>query len=133
MKPRSLKRLSHKELEQESRRLRAQREAEERWQSFGNLTDNEIKELSGYEFRRAPNTLRKQLRRYRLLLKVEKPERADAMWNDLSVVDYRNPTEVVVVQCCHILYRYWSGFILHFDGKKYTKTSRRYESTTIQV
>lgn len=133
MDPRIWKRLSSEERQKEVQRLRAQRQAEERWRSLRNLTDNEIKELSAYEFGRAPNVLRQQLRHHRLLLKVERPDLARAMWNKLSSVDYRNPTEVVVVQCCHILSRYLSEVSLRFNGKTYTKNSQECEPATIQI
>lgn len=92
--------------------------------TLGRLTEEEIRELSDFEYEAGPETVTAQLRRYYLKLKAEQPERADVMWDELPVIDDRVLTEEEVIALCHILYRYWSGFIIYFQGKSYTKSSR---------
>jgi hypothetical protein len=92
---------------------------------MGNLTEEEIRELGDFEFETGA-------RRYYLKLKSEKPKKAEQMLADLPEIDDSTLTEEQVMDLCHILYRYWSGFILTFKNQSYTKSTQPIPDSAIR-
>lgn len=101
---------------------RAEDEAQCRrvWKSLGNLTNVEIEELLTLEFT-GVSTVPQQIRRYYLKLKCEKPAEAARMWNAIPRSYRRRVTSKrAVKRLCAILYRFWRGFVISFNGRTYS-------------
>lgn len=105
---------------------------ESRWRRAGNLTEEEIRELGNFEFETCPETIHAQLRRYYLKLKIQKPEEALRMQADMPKIDEEALTEEEVINLCHVLYKYMSGFLLYFKGQCFTKSNSPISDSTIR-
>jgi hypothetical protein len=94
--------------------------------SLGNLSESEIEELLTLEFV-DQLTVSQQLRRYYLKLKSEKPAKAEQMWAAIPRSYKRRVTSrKAVKRLCATLYCYWSGFVLHFNGRTYSVSGQKF-------
>jgi len=104
----------------DARRAELQRDMEKNLQQSGNLTAQEIKQLMTFEWKQAPSTVEEQLQKYFLQLKDWNPARATALHAEIQPLLRRGVKTLEDVKAaCEILRKYWSGFILVFNGESY--------------
>ena len=97
-------------------------------QRLGNLTGSEVNELVDFEIYHGVSTVDDQVRRYYLKTKSEKPVQAAQMLAETSPLLERGiGNQSDVEQLCTILYRYWSGFLINFNGASYTMTNHQFK------
>lgn len=100
--------------EMERGRLEAKERMEKRERQIGNLTEDEIQELSGYEFDAGPDTVRKQVRRYFLKLKSSQPEKAGILLENVEpFLQKKVETEQEVYDLSIIIAEFFNGVIIH--------------------
>ena len=97
-------------------------------EDIGNLTRLEIKELEQFEFPKGHSTIEDQVRRYHLKLKSDRPDIAEQMLTDTSQIlqkGIHNISDVEVL--CRTLYKYWSNFLIKYEGTSYTVSNNTFQ------
>ena len=97
---------------------------ESMWRKRGNLTEDEIREYSNFEYELGPITITDQLRRYYLKIKEDDPVWAEQLHFELPTFKEEELTEGTIITLCHVLYKYISGFVLVFHNQCYSTSSR---------
>lgn len=91
----------------------------------GNLTEKEIEEFINFQFYIGPDTVKEQLRRYFLMVKVCRPDLASKLQIELdekigNSID--NNLDLSIVDIAIILNKYVSGFLIRYNGSLYYKS-----------
>lgn len=100
------------------------------WSSFGNLDEQELKELLNFSFEKNPESIEEQVRYYFLRLKTEEPKQAKSMMKDLTVL-LRDGVNSLgdIEKLCLIIGKYWHGFVVHYGEESYTVDENRFGYT----
>ena len=93
-----------------------------------NLDKSERRELEQFEFRSGPSTIDQQVRRYYLKLKSDGPDKAAQMLADTTPILQQGVHSLSDVKAlCTKLYKYWSGFVINYEGTPYTVHSNQFQ------
>lgn len=104
------------------RRREAQQQEEEWLKKSGKLTADEIRQLITFNYVKGPATVEEQLQQYFLRLKDQNVEAANRMHAEIQPIIDRGIKSMEDVKiACKTLAKYWSGFVLYFNGEGYSK------------
>ncbi len=99
----------------------AKKEFEKRLEK-SSLSKEEIQELVALEFEEEVGAIERQIRRYYLLLKKDSPEKAESMLCKIEIKkSQQKENEQDILDICSILSKYFSGFIIFWEGEIYEK------------
>lgn len=110
----------------ESKRRAFRREYKKDLVSSGNLSTEEIKWLSEFEFDEDAVTLDEQARKCYLKVKAERPERAAQMMEDLNGMLGKDRYSISDVgRLTGVIRNYISGFVLTHEERTFSESSLR--------